>query len=126
MISFTNNYLCGIYLIDEQHKILCNIINNMQQDENRTKENYANMMEEIKNYSAYHFASEEAFWSQNGEKEIEAHKQLHKQFLQLIDDFASKERTCAEYEAFIINLETWIVEHITVDDRNMFRFTSHI
>lgn len=126
MISFAYNYLCGIYLIDEQHKILCDIINNMQSHKNLADENDTHMIEEIRKYSAYHFESEEAFWSQNSEEEIMLHKQLHKEFLQSIELFASEKKNQKEYEVFVQNLEMWIVEHITIEDKKMFRFESHI
>lgn len=123
----------GISLIDEQHKKLVELINKIVVSiENNTQvENVEKLIEELIEYTKYHFSTEEKlFIEHNLEiKDIEKHKNEHKNFIDksmgiysnIKEDNSFKNNQGIEVLTDLYDyLTRWLVNHILIEDRKIF------
>ena len=127
MIKFTDDYLCGIFLIDEQHKILCSIVNRLFEHSQDIEEYYKEILLDLENYTRYHFASEEAFWGENSPLDVEEHVKQHNGFISIVESsMENQEFDKKRFDEFIEFLVQWLEIHIKVEDKKMLRSKSHL
>ena len=116
----------GIPLIDEQHKGIVSIINTLFYLMGAGTDNkilYSCVSDTMKNYSRIHFITEEKILETSEYREIEEHKNLHRNL--------SHEIECIEFRCINDNdasqmlhfLKNWWLEHINVQDQ---RFAQHL
>ncbi len=126
IFPWNKNFETGIALIDEQHKVLVNILNKLAINfSNRSSEIIMNeIFDELVKYTDYHFKTEEEIWSKylKGDPWFETHKKTHKNFihetLALKNHQADKSLDDIIYEV-ISFLAKWLAYHILDTDKHM-------
>lgn len=125
MFKWKIEYETGTELIDEQHKKLFEIGNRayeLLKNEFYTDkyDRILDIIEELKNYTVFHFSSEEEHMLKMGYKGFFAHKVEHDDFIKKINDidYNRIDQGQNEYIMEILNfLYKWIDEHILIKDQ---------
>ncbi len=122
LIEWDNNlYSVNIEKFDNDHKKLLQFINDLHQAmmQGQGKAKLSNILDELLDYTRYHFSAEEAEMQKANYPELENHKKLHKeltdQLHQLIEDYkAGKKEVSIDTFRF---LKEWLFNHIQVVDK---------
>lgn len=125
MISWKEDYEVGIDIVDSQHKELFIIAGkafDLLKNEFVTDKYDAmvEILEELKDYAAFHFETEEKYLEETGFKKLFSHKMEHAAFLQEIQGIDLEELDKNQEEhmmrilQFIVN---WIDRHILEKDQ---------
>ena len=130
LIEWGPKYLIGIREIDDQHKILVDIINKLYAafGSNQNKKEIRNNLKELVDYTIYHFGNEEEYFSKFGYKDTPAHLDQHRKFIDRIKKFADEfQEGDSTVSLDIINfLKDWLLNHILkVDARYVPFFKEH-
>lgn len=121
MIVFDEKFVCGISVIDEQHKILAGLINDLEKEVESDDPDFKSRLKEILDFAKYHFVTEEAFWIRIGAKNISEHEKLHVEFLDFIEAIVDKnDMDRAGYAVEIKKLEEFVENHFVNVDKAMF------
>ncbi len=80
-IQWDKSLSVGIDSIDDDHKKLLNIINEFGDDQDKTREELTVLINELLDYTRYHFDREEEMMEANGYTRLEQHKKEHGQFI---------------------------------------------
>lgn len=125
MIAWKDDFLVGVDIIDEQHKKLFEIAwrsYKLLKDEFIT-DKYNKIVEilvELKDYTVFHFKTEEEYMMSIRYKKFLSHKVEHDEFLEKVNkiDFDVIEEDQDAYLKGIIEFVVeWIVEHIVQKDK---------
>ena len=125
MVNWKEEYVIGVEQIDEQHKKLIEIADNVYEllkNEFITDkyDKIVEVIEELKNYTIFHFKSEEEYMLSIGHKKFFSHKVEHDEFIEKINSLdlskvdESQQKYLIEILDFIIK---WIDEHIMKKDK---------
>lgn len=125
MIAWKEDYEVGIDVVDSQHKELFVIARkafDLLRNEFVTDKYDAmvEILEELKDYAAFHFETEEKYLEETGFKKLFSHKMEHAAFLQEIEAIDLEELDENQEEhmmrilQFIVN---WIDRHILEKDQ---------
>lgn len=120
LVTWQANYALGMAEIDEQHKMLFDIMSRLWDGivRNARASEMTPMLDELERYTVMHFTEEETFMRSIGYPQIDAHVALHRRFVQKITEEKAKteqgERTSLELLHF---LRDWLVNHILVEDK---------
>lgn len=127
MIEWSDKYKTGIELVDEQHKELFRLFN-------KTYELYCNeflidkydqiitAVEELKDYTKYHFKIEEEYMISIKYNKFFEHKLKHEDFIRKIDaiDYTiiddNQQSQLLEILKFVSN---WIINHVITVDKQV-------
>ncbi len=121
LINWNTNYSVGIREIDDQHKKLISLINELYEAMRRGEGKAAlgQVLGQMLDYTVYHFNSEERLFREYGYPDHEEHKQMH--------DYLSDNvrQLKAEYEAgspaitrdAMLFLSNWLNVHILEVDK---------
>jgi len=126
IFPWDENFNTGITKIDEQHKKLVQLLNLLASHVAFQSDIPALtvIFDELTDYTAYHFKTEEAIWDQyivDVDLHV-GHKEVHNQFIEAIENFRSQGHSrpvdivVAEVLAF---LARWLASHILENDRYM-------
>lgn len=120
-IKWNSNYSVNISEVDEQHKKLIGLVNDMYDamSVGKGREVLGPVLTELVNYTVYHFATEERLFQQYGYPDYERHKKIH-------DDLTA--RTKKLKETFdtgnktitidvMLFLSDWLNVHILNEDK---------
>lgn len=118
----------GIKLIDDQHKELLKIMNQLETSihENSQRRDILTIVDELIDYAAYHFITEEKMFDKIDYEEAEIHKKEHAEFVEKFDAIKNKisndefylMKSAIEISDDIFNyIISWFIEHITGSDR---------
>lgn len=115
-IAWTNNFNIGNSIIDDQHKELIEIINDMIESITKgdiTKK-FAGLLSRMTDYSIRHFTSEEQFMSEISYPDIENHQKLHKEYVLKTAIFNSQYLTPTPPDSneVVSFLTSWWTNHI--------------
>jgi hemerythrin-like metal-binding protein len=124
-MPWTQDLELGIPTIDEQHKKLVAMINSLHRAvEKNDAAGAKRVLQELVEYTGYHFGTEEKFFDQHGYPETEAHKTIHKKLVEKALAFTKKFDAGDEFLAqeLLIFLKDWLVSHICVTDRKYVPF----
>ena len=114
--DWDSTYSVCVGEIDEQHKQLVNLINELHSAmmARKAKEILGEIIDELIEYTSYHFGTEEKYFDKFGYEETEAHKSIHKKFVDNNKLFVSSK---------ILNfLKDWLLTHIKVTDKKYMTF----
>jgi hemerythrin len=125
MISWKDEYKIGIQKIDEQHKKLFEIADKifLLIKDNMSVDKYDKIVElinELKDYTVYHFESEEAYMRSISYKYYPVHKKEHEDFIDKINnlDLNEIDNNQSGYLLGIMDyVVTWISKHILEKDK---------
>jgi diguanylate cyclase (GGDEF)-like protein/hemerythrin-like metal-binding protein/PAS domain S-box-containing protein len=114
----------GIELIDEQHRVLVNLLNRLAQQhvQGASETEITGILTELANYADYHFSTEEAIWQSAlaGDTWLHEHIQSHQRFFAHIVELQSGKRAFqAVLDDLFSYLTQWLAYHILDNDKRM-------
>lgn len=124
MYKWNDDYSVAVQPIDEQHKELFNIADQIHTLVNDHKEddNYdaiIQLINELKDYTVYHFNYEEKLMEKSGVPDLDAHKEEHRTFVDYISslDIYDIDENQDEHLLDLLKYITkWIFRHINNTD----------
>ncbi|MDR0585164.1 MAG: bacteriohemerythrin [Treponema sp.] len=132
LVKWSATYSVGIKLIDDQHKGLLNLVNDLfnhvSADEATERAYFQKVIQTAVNYVKVHFATEEKIMLATRFPGYAEHKKAHDTFvLTVVDsirDFeAGKKFTLAGFTRF---LKDWVLTHIAIMDKQYFTYFKQI
>lgn len=125
-IEWNDNLSVGVLKIDNQHKQLVHIINELSDamSAGKGKEVLGKVLNELIFYVNTHFKTEEAFMEQYEYDEFEFHKNEHEKLTDDVKKFHSDfQEGKAVMSIQIMNfLRNWLMDHIVVKDKKLGKF----
>jgi len=125
---WNKNFMTNIVEIDDQHKVLVEIINKISEGVLNNKKSSIDLdvlLKELMEYTKYHFEEEEELAKKSNvdnshqEKHIKEHTNFVERVVFLSNDITSKDVTQITFLLdFLIN---WLAYHILVTDKNLAR-----
>ncbi len=121
IMIWNQSYSVGVQELDEQHKSLIRMINEMHYAMNNDKgqEAISSIVEQMFDYMELHFTTEEGYMQQYGYLGLQAHQRQHEEFRVKARDL--RERVNAG--EFVLSFEIvqflsdWLQSHIMVTDK---------
>ena len=120
-IKWDNSMDTGIELIDDDHKTLIKLINQLQ---NATQYNVDDksidtIMDKLINYTKYHFDREEFLMRNNNYPDYENHKKLHEDMIAKMAECMKKYKDDPNHtiDDALNFLTNWLIKHIKGNDR---------
>jgi len=132
LIVWTNKFACGIKLIDEQHRALVDLVNEMFKhitgNEVQERDYFNRVIKEAVQYVKTHFATEEKMMLATKFSGYIEHKKEHESFILAIvenirDYEAGKRFTLSTFTRF---LKDWVLSHIALMDKQYFDYFKKI
>lgn len=121
LIEWTPSLELGIADIDNQHRKLVEIMNrlNAAMREGNSRSMVAPLVDELADYTRYHFGFEEEYFDQRGYRDSAAHKETHRRFVAEVGQFKTriKQGSMGVGVEVMNALREWLVKHILVADR---------
>ena len=117
-----DRYSIGIKIVDDQHKELFAIANDLYdacQGANAvTTEHFKEVLQKAVNYVALHFSTEERIMKKTNDPEFEMHQTEHDMFVKKVMEEAAGLNHGDEDapELFMTFLRNWISDHVTGTD----------
>ena len=126
MIKWTESLSVKINSIDEQHKKLIDLINSFYENINHgsQKERMLELIKSLKEYTVFHFSTEEKYMKQTNYPDFISHKQEHDKFVSKVLDFEERYKSgklllSIEVTNFI---KEWVCNHIMVTDEKYSKY----
>jgi hemerythrin-like metal-binding protein len=121
---WSSQFELKIKVIDEQHKVLVALINDLEKVIAKKKTaQYSSVFSNLIKYTRYHFITEEALMLASGFplSDVNAHIKQHKQFIEELDSVCSDESYVSEGDLNVILsfLTNWLTNHICKVDRKL-------
>jgi hemerythrin len=121
LIQWNDGLSVNIVEIDQQHRKLVEMINNLNDAmrQGKGKESLSKIINGLITYAGTHFRTEEKYFDQFGYPDTGKHKQEHKGFTQKVaafkKDFEGGKRTLST--EVMMFLSDWLQDHIKVVDK---------
>lgn len=120
VLEWNDSFLIGIRLFDEHHKHLVSLLN-MTFDgvtTNAPKDELGAVLDELIDYTAYHFAAEEHWMREQHYPGLDVHVTEHEEFTkrlgEIVKDFYNGK---SDVDLVVLNFLTdWLTEHILEKD----------
>ncbi len=126
IMKYTDDLKTNINEIDNQHKKLVSIINELYNAmlNKRAREILKKIIDELHNYTIYHFSTEERYMKMYNYPGALNHISEHKMFIKKVEEFREKfERGSASLTIEIMNfLKDWLTNHIKIVDKRLGEF----
>ena len=121
LVEWNDRLSVCIEEIDDQHKKLVGIINQLYQafKAGTASEQLNQIVEQMYDYTDYHFETEEKYFRKFGYEDSEEHTKEHKAFLKKALEFKRDQRNgkvTAPYEVMLF-LKNWLINHIMGSDQ---------
>jgi hemerythrin len=119
--NWTDSYSVKVQRIDDQHKKLFTIINELHEGmkAGRGKDVLQSVLDQLLRYTEQHFTDEEALLQQSGYPALNAHMATHQQFVNKVKGFSKDFQSGAA--AISVNilefLRNWLAQHIMGTDQ---------
>jgi hemerythrin len=126
LIVWSNSLLCGIKIIDDQHKGLVALINNLFKhvtgDPEQEHIYFSNVVQELVKYVKIHFATEEKIMRAVKFAGYAQHKREHDFFIFTVMEKVSDYNLKKNINLFTITkfLKEWVLSHIAIIDKQYF------
>ena len=125
MIRWSDDFKIGIEVIDEQHKTLFNIAENLHEllmlpHHTDRYDEIITLVNELKEYTKFHFNEEEKIMLTVSYNKLFSHKVMHNDFIEKMDsiDIYTVEENQTKYLLELVDyITTWITEHIMKTDK---------
>ena len=125
-VEWKDDYSVGLESIDNQHKKLLNLINQLQTavDYSTGEEFEREALDALVDYTKTHFTYEEGLMKDNGYPDYEPHKAQHEQMIKRVEEVLSEyekdqDTAMANATAF---LKDWLINHINGTDKEYSEF----
>ena len=127
MLQWKEEYEVGVAEIDEQHQKLIDIANRvyelMRNELALDKyDQIVEILQELKEYTVYHFHFEEGLMQKAKYKKRFSHKLLHQEFLAQVEavDLSAVDENQDAYLVQIMDfIANWLIEHIVGEDKKV-------
>ncbi len=125
-LEWKESYSVGIESIDNDHKKLIQLINNLQTaiDYKTNNEFEKKTLAEVIDYTKYHFSREEDLMENNGYSDFVAHKAQHEKMIakvtELVQAYEKDESEgikAGAIESLLMYLKSWLINHINGTDQ---------
>lgn len=119
-MPWSSRFELGVKMFDDQHKKLIALINKLYNamSENRSSEVMLDILNELVEYTVYHFDSEEEMFRKFGYEREKEHIKIHQNLKNTAVEL--KEKILAEEAVIGFNvisfLEDWVKNHILIED----------
>ena len=132
LVKWTDKLSCGIKLIDEQHKSLVDLVNEMFNHVTgnyvQEKDYFNRVIQKVVRYIKTHFASEEQIMLAVKFSGYTEHKEEHDNFVlavveNICDYNAGRRFTLSSFTRF---LKDWILSHIALVDKQYVEYLKRI
>ena len=119
--EWSQDYYIGIPEIDTQHKRFLSLIKSLFNEKDSLQE--LKILDEIYNYSVFHFISEEKLMEIYNYPELEEQKDKHRLLQLELSGFISPVLKREWNKAIFLNfLIKWFVQHTTMEDKEFAHF----
>jgi len=129
-LQWNDSYSVGLDSIDDDHKKLLGMINQLQTASHYTTDDkmIEHILDELIDYTKYHFSREEKIMQDSGYPGIEEHMKLHKEMIHQVTGFIDgyrlhKTSTIDEVTQF---LKSWLINHINGSDKEYMPYLKNI
>jgi hemerythrin len=133
LVTWSGTYSVGIKLIDDQHKELFNLVNDMynhvnNDDEEAERVYFHGVIMQVIDYVKKHFATEEKIMKRTHFKGYGAHKMEHDTFILRVVEFINTfdEGKKVPLITFTHFIKDWILTHIAIMDKQYFNYLMKI
>ena len=132
LITWSNTFSCEIKLIDDQHKQLVDLVNEMfthvTGNEQEEIQYFNKIIQEAVNYIKVHFSTEEKIMTTTKFIGYAEHKKAHDNFILTVAKTFSEPPAGKRFSlyAFTKFLKEWILSHIAVMDKQYFVYLKQI
>jgi hemerythrin len=129
-IEWRKHYEIGLKEVDDQHKHLVEILNEMirAKNEDRINEVLGKILKELVDYTNYHFSSEEKYMMKYGYPGTTEHKAQHKmlvkQLVKILEELKSGKMQVGD-KLFGI-LQHWLIRHVLDHDKKFGYFLEEL
>ena len=120
LVTWQNSYALGLEEIDEQHKMLFDIMNRIWEGivRNADATTIGSALEDLERYTVLHFTEEETFMRSIRYPNFDAHVALHRRFVQRVAEEKAKAQSGERISLELLHfLRDWLVNHILVEDK---------
>lgn len=125
-LVWKDEYSVGINSIDQQHKKLIHMINQLQTAvKYSTGEEFEReALNELVDYTKTHFTYEEGMMEQNGYPDFEAHKAQHVKMIKKVEEVLAEYEKDSDtaMENALSYLSEWLINHINGTDKEYSSF----
>ena len=127
-ITWSDTFSCGIQVIDDQHKELISLVNEMFShvtgNDEKDREFFHKIIRTAVNYVKEHFATEEKIMLAAKFSGYAEHKMAHDSFIKTVTENI---RACSagkrlSLHSFTKFLKNWVLSHIAVMDKHYFYY----
>jgi hemerythrin len=121
-VTWADNYSVRIPLIDEQHKELIKLTNELYdaclQGYDAAQQHFMDVIHKAVDYIKFHFSAEEKLMKSVNYPEFAAHKRQHESFVQKVMEDSQKFGSGKAVPYVFVNfLRQWVLTHIAVSDK---------
>jgi len=120
LVIWQDSYALGMEEIDEQHKMLFDIMNRLWAAilDNAEGRRLATILEDLERYTVLHFTEEETFMRSIGYPDFDDHVAYHRKFVRKLMDEKEAAHAGRPVSLELIHfLRDWLVNHILVEDK---------
>ena len=125
-VEWSDEYSVGIQSIDEQHKRLLSLINQLQTAvDHQTDATFVDeALGELVDYTRTHFSYEEKLLEDNDYPQFAEHKKEHEAMVEQVMDFLEryKKNKDETIEDITLFLKNWLINHINGTDKEYSSF----
>jgi hemerythrin len=131
-VEWEARYSVGIPTVDEQHKELLRLTNELYnaclRGDEAARERFKEVIKSTVNYVSFHFSSEEKLMESLKYPDIEIHKKEHERFVKKVvgDVKAFEEGKAFVPNTFVRFLRDWILTHIAMEDIKYADYIHHL
>ena len=120
-IQWTDEYSVGEPLMDSQHQKWIGYVDQLEQaiQDQRSRQEQEEILDNLVIYTRYHFASEERMMRRLGFEDLEDHSQVHARMARQVREMQAEilAGTCELSSDLLETLKSWLVEHIKSEDQ---------
>ncbi|AEF84340.1 hemerythrin family protein [Treponema primitia ZAS-2] len=124
LVKWEDRYSVGIQLMDDQHKELIRLTNELYKSclasDEAARAYFTTTIKATVDYVKYHFAAEEKLLENIKYPDIGNHKKWHESFVKQVLEDAQNFEDGKKFvpNTFVRFLKDWILSHIAVEDQN--------
>jgi hemerythrin-like metal-binding protein len=126
MLEWNDDLSVKVAEVDEQHKKCVDMVNELYDSmrSGSSAETLLKIVDDMRNYTEFHFTTEEKFMEQHEFSGLQEHKQEHEEFIAKV---VQVEGDCqsgkGSLDMEVLNfLSNWLVTHINDTDKKMGEF----
>ncbi len=125
-IEWNNRLNMGVPQIDEQHRRLLHLTNNLAAaiQEEVAQDILEFIIKELQDYTSFHFRDEELLMKDIGYPELENHTRAHNKLKTSVDDYRQQMEQGNEVapQELLDFLGRWLIDHIIYTDKKIAEF----